>query len=64
MDVHVPYLEASIADARDDTLVLGRLGVPERRADRPPDRAVLHLELVPVQSQQPWVTEFLTVINL
>ena len=52
------YLKAPVADARDDALVLGRLGVPERRADRPPDRPVLHLELVPVvQSHQPFVTE-------
>ena len=51
------YLKAPVADARDDALVLGRLGVPERRADRPTDRPVLHLELVPVQSHQPFVTE-------
>jgi hypothetical protein len=49
----VLYLEASVADARDDTLVLGRLGVPERRADRPPDGAVLHLELVAAALGEP-----------
>lgn len=40
------YLKAPVTDAGDDTLVLRCLGVSQSRPDRPPDRTILHLELI------------------
>jgi hypothetical protein len=46
------HLEAAVADAGDDALVRGALGVPEQRAHGPADGAVLHLELVPASMER------------
>ena len=47
------HLEAAVADAGDDALVRGALGVAEQRAHGPADGTVLHLELVPASLWQP-----------